>query len=98
MNDWDFAAIRPSTCWTTSKDLASYPRFILRNFFYKYKTKCPPSAEVEEGGGGHAPMELEGEGAGSAAHGHGDDEVQAMDIPKMALFCMTPPPYTFVYI
>jgi hypothetical protein len=89
---WDLAAIRPSVCWTSSKDLASYPRFVLRAFFQKYKKQvhketgddnCEPAASAQSG---DDAMDVEG-GASAAKLTDSDSEPQAMDMAKMALFC-----------
>ena len=90
IHEWDLAAIRPSQCWATSRDLASYPRVVLRAFFSKYK-KCSidadqPGAGGASRGGGHADMHLD-EGAGVANQGDPDAERISMDVAEMALFC-----------
>jgi hypothetical protein len=96
VNQWDLNAIRPSSCWAGSKDLAAYPRFVLRAFFLKYRKQphqdLGDTHGVSAAGGQkceHA-MDVEAEqeqGAPEQPAGDSDSELQAMDISKMALFC-----------
>lgn len=92
VHDWDMDAICPSACWSSSKDLASYPRFVLRAFFMKYKKQShqdcgkDQNAPAVSGPKCDHAMDLEADQS-TPGQSAGDSELQAMDIPKMAIFC-----------